>query len=86
MEKNSELPDGHPDKKFKGRVVFQGNNVKDENWEVAMFHDLSSSSATMPASKALDFYGLLAGNTIPQADAKQAYTQSKLGGTPAWIR
>ena len=25
-EKGSELPEGHPDRKFKGRAVFQGNN------------------------------------------------------------
>ena len=33
VEKNAELPAGHPNRKFKGRVVFQGNNVKDENWD-----------------------------------------------------
>ena len=27
VEKNSELPHGHPRRKFKGRVVFQGNRV-----------------------------------------------------------
>ena len=33
VEKNSELPEGHPNRKYKGRVVFQGNHVRDENWE-----------------------------------------------------
>jgi hypothetical protein len=28
VEKNTDLPDGDPRRKFKGRVVFQGNNVK----------------------------------------------------------
>ena len=31
VEKNSELPASDPRRKFKGRVVFQGNNVSDEN-------------------------------------------------------
>jgi len=30
VEKGSELPKGHPLGEFKGRVVFQGNNVKDQ--------------------------------------------------------
>ena len=51
-EKGSELPGGHPDRKYKGRVVFQGNDVKDENWDIALFGDLSSSPATMQAAKA----------------------------------
>ena len=29
-EKGSELPEGDPDRKFKGRCVVQGNDVKDE--------------------------------------------------------
>ena len=40
VEKNSELPDGHEKKKFKGRVVFQGNRVLNQSWEAAMFQDL----------------------------------------------
>eukprot|EP00972_Heterocapsa_arctica_P065746 9703322-Heterocapsa_arctica.AAC.1 len=40
VEKNSELPAGHPKRKFKGRVVFQGNRVTNQNWEAAIFQDL----------------------------------------------
>ena len=86
VEKGSELPKGDPARKFKGRVVFQGNNVRDQNWEVAMFQDLSSCPATMEAGKACDFYGSLAGHVIQQSDAEQAYTQSRLGGDPTWVR
>eukprot|EP00959_Pyramimonas_sp_CCMP1952_P404181 8469323-Pyramimonas_sp.AAC.1 len=39
----------------------------------------------MQASKAADAYGLLEGHGIEQAGARQAYTQSKLGGTPTWV-
>ena len=86
VEKGSELQKGDPARKFKGRVVFQGNNVRDQNWEVAMFQDLSSCPATMEAGKACDFYGSLPGHVIQQSDAEQAYTQSKLGGDPTWVR
>ena len=86
VEKNAELHEDNPLRKFKGRVVFQGNQVRDENWEAAMFQELSSCPATMEAAKAADCYGLLEGHVVEQADAEQAYTQSKLGGTPTWIR
>ena len=33
VEKGSELPDGDPNKKFKYRVVFQGNGVVNQSWE-----------------------------------------------------
>ena len=45
VEKGSELA---PElRKYKGRVVFFGNQVKNQNWEAAMFQDLGSSPATM---------------------------------------
>lgn len=86
VEKGAELPAGDPGRKFKGRVVFQGNLVKDEAWQTALFQDLSSSPATMCAAKGADAYGLLEGHTIQQADAEQAYIQSKLGGEQTWVR
>ena len=47
VEKGSELPEGDPGRKFKGRVVFQGNNVQDENWNAALFQEFGSGPATM---------------------------------------
>ena len=85
VEKNAELAEDNPARKYKGRVVFQGNQVKDENWEVAMFQELSSSPATMEASKVADCFGIAPGHVVEQADAEQAYTQSKLGGVPTWV-
>eukprot|EP00959_Pyramimonas_sp_CCMP1952_P139504 2919295-Pyramimonas_sp.AAC.1 len=38
----------------------------------------------MQASKAADTYGLFEGHSIEQADSRQAYTQSKLGGAATW--
>ncbi|NBO94154.1 MAG: hypothetical protein EBV06_17865, partial [Planctomycetia bacterium] len=50
VEKNSELPLSDPRRKFKGRVVFQGNNVSDENRQAAIFQELSSTPATIEAA------------------------------------
>ena len=80
VEKGSEFPLGHPDRKYKGRCVFQGNRVTDEHYMDAIFQNDGSAPVTMQAAKICDFYGLLPGNTIQQCDADQAYTQSKLGG------
>ena len=81
----SELPAGHPDRKFKGRFVFQGNQVKDEHSDAAVFQALSSSPAALEASKALDAYGALPGNSETQAAAEQAYVQAELTGTETWV-
>ena len=45
VEKGSELPPNDPLRKFKGRTVFQGNNVRDENSDSALFSELGSSPA-----------------------------------------
>ena len=55
VEKNLELPPGHPRRKFKGRVVFQGNRVTNQSWEAAVLQDLGSCPATVEASKTTDF-------------------------------
>ena len=85
VEKNSELPADDVRRKFKGRVVFLGNNVKDQNWEAALFQDISSCPATMEAAKAADLYGLIQGHRTDLSDAEQAYTQAKMGGPATWV-
>ena len=78
-EKGSELPEGGPDRKFKGRCVVQGND-KDENSHAAIFQELSSSPATLEAAESVGAYGCMKGNETQQCDAQQAYVQSELGG------
>ena len=85
VEKGSELLKGHKERK-KGRVVFQGNNVKDQTGDWALFEELSSAPATMEAGKAVDAYGCVDGNICQQADGTSAYTQALLGGVKTWIR
>ena len=86
VEKNSELHENHKDRMFKGRVVFDGSDVKDQDKDVALFQDLSSCPATMHASKAADTYGLFPGHITMQADARQAYTQCTLKVTETYVR
>ena len=46
VEKNYQLPKGNPSRKFKGRGVLLGNQVKNQFWEAAFFQDLGNSPAT----------------------------------------
>ena len=73
-EKGSELPEGDPNRNFKGGCS-----------HAAIFQELSSSPATLEAAKSVDANGLLDGHSIQQCDAQQAYVQSELGGVPTWI-
>ena len=66
--------------------MFQGNNVKDEAADVALFAELGSSPANMEAGKALDAYGSMPGNRTSQGDGKQAYAQALMQGILTWIR
>ena len=72
--------------KYKGRSVFQGNKVLDENADHALFAEMSSSPASMEAGKILDAFGSQPGYVIQQADAKQAYTQALFQGVATWVR
>ena len=83
-EKNYQLKEDDP-RKFKGRGVLLGDQVKDQNMEAALFQDLGNSPATFDASRWADYYGCLPGNDVQMADAIQAYIQAKLTGTPCWV-
>ena len=87
VEKGSEFKKGDKRRKYKGRTVIQGNLFKDQNMTAAIFEELGSSPATLQAMKCAHAYGLFPGHTIQQADARQAYTQTTLGGdTETWVR
>ena len=73
VEKRSELPPEQ--RKYKGRVVFQGNNVQDESGLAAVFSDQGSSASFISMSKMIDIISMLPGCCGGQADAPSAYTQ-----------
>ena len=85
VEKNYQIPEGNPGRKFKGRGVLLGNQVKNQHWEAAFFQDLGTSPASFEASRWADFYGCLPGHAVKLADAIQAYIQVKLTGPLCWV-
>ena len=70
---------------YKGRSVFLGDGVKDEEFNWAIFADLGSSPPTMEASKALDMLGCFLGYLVKAGDAIGAYCQTYLKGVPTWV-
>ena len=84
-EKGFEFSESDPRRKFKGRTVFQGNNVRDENSDHVLFNELGSSPASMEAAKLLDAFGSQPGFSKQQADAMQAYIQAFFTGVPTWL-
>ena len=81
-----ELHESDPNRKFKGRVVFEGCYVKDEENNWAIFSEIASCPASMEASRSADAFGLLPGHSIEIADGESAYTQARLGGDLTYIR
>lgn len=82
-EKGHLLDVGDIRRYFKGRYVFQGNNVRDEWLNYVIFAELSSNPATMEASHSVDAYGAFPGHATEQADAEQAYVQADIDETNA---
>ena len=85
VEKNAELADGNPLRKFKARVVFQGNNLKDELSYEALFQDLGSAPASMSAANFADYLSCCAGFGGEMSDAVPAYMQVLLKGTETCV-
>ena len=86
VEKNCQLVKGSPGRKFKGRGVLLGKQVKNQRWEAAFFQDLGDSPATFEASRWAELYGCIPGNLVKLADAIQVYPgealwAAMLGGT-----
>ena len=84
-EKGSELADGDPVKKMKGRAVLLGDNVRDQDFNWAEFCELGSSPPSMEAAKPLDAMGSFPGYVVETGDARGAYTQSLLKGVATWV-
>ena len=65
--------------------MFQGNNVKDQDANVAVFQDMTSSASLMVAGKFSDVIASRDGHPGSQSDAPMAYAQTELGGDETWI-
>ena len=71
---------------LKGRVVFRGDNAKDEWGAPALYQELAASPTSIQAANANIAYGLIPGHKTTCADAVKAYVQSHLKSEhPTWI-
>ena len=68
--KNAELETEH--QKYKGRVVLQGDMVKDDSGSYAVFTEQGSSASQMTAAKVMDIISRLPGCDGQAADAVSA--------------
>ena len=73
--KNAELE--AKDQKYKGRVVFRGDIVKDDSGSYAVLTEQGSSASQMTAAKIMNIISRLPGCDGQAADAVSAYTQGK---------
>ena len=64
--------------KYKGRVVIQGDIVKDGSGSYAVLTEQGSSASQMTAAKVMDIISRLPGCDGQAADAVSAYTQVKM--------
>ena len=72
-EKHSELP---PERRtYKGRVVFRGDQVKDETGCYAVFSEQGTSASHLSAAKSLDYIARIPGNAGGDSDAIGAHHQ-----------
>ena len=71
--------------KYKGLVVFHGNQMTDQTAATVVFQENGSSACLLSASKVVDVISVSPGNDGQQADAPQAYTQAELEGKDTWI-
>ena len=74
--KNSELEPQF--QKYKGRVVFRGDIVKDDSGAYAVFTEQGSSASQMTAANVMDVIARLPDCDGQAADAISAYTQVKM--------
>ena len=72
--------------KYKGRIVFRGDCVKDAEGQAAVFQELSAQPTSIHAANMNLAFGCLPGNKTTQADAIAAYVQAKLDSKyPTWV-
>ena len=82
--KNAELGTKH--QKYKGRIVFRGDIVKDDSGSYAVFIEQESSASQMTAAKVIEIISRLPGCAGQAADAVSADTQVKMEDAPKLLK
>ena len=70
---------------YKGRVVFEGNRITDQDGTWAVFSEQGTSASHLSAAKFLDALARMPGNAGQDSDAMGAYTQTELLGEETWV-
>ena len=81
--KNAQLGPEH--QRHKGRIVFRGDDVKDQEGAYAVFNEQGTSASHLAAAKFLDAVARMPGMDGHDSDATSAYTQCELGGPLTWV-
>ena len=63
---------------YKWRVMFRGEEVKDETGAYAVFTEQAASASSIAAAKILDTISRLLGNNVEHSDGEKAYTRTHL--------
>ena len=82
--KNAELETKH--KKYKGRVVLRGENVKDDSGSYAEITEQGSSATQKTAAKVIENIPRLLGCAGQAADAASANTQVEMEDAPKLLK
>ena len=72
--------------KYRGRVVLQGDIVKDDSGSYAVFTEQGSSASQMTAAKVMDIISRLPGCSGQAAAAVSAYTQENMEDAPKLLK
>jgi hypothetical protein len=72
--------------KYKGRIVFRGDDVKDEYGAPAVFQNLSASPTGVHTTNSTIVWGSLPGHSVQVSNAIRAYIQSTLNSQhETWV-
>ena len=70
---------------YKGRVVFRGDNVRDEPSFLAVFSEQETSASRLAAAKFLDALARMPGNDGIDDGATGAYTEAEHAGEGTYV-
>ena len=74
--KNAELPEAK--QKLRGRLVFRGDDCRDQHGNLALFRDMKTLPAAVYTINLVLYFGLRYGHKVEISDATKAYLQSPL--------
>ena len=63
---------------YKGRIVYRGDNAKDQTGAAAVYQELGASPTTVHTANTTIAYGAMSGFSTQTSDAQRAYIQAAL--------